>query len=197
MTEFFAQLTGFEKILWWIAIPSSIILLGMTILTFIGMDSSDMDADFDGDIDVDSDIDSDESFSGAFQLFTFRNFVYFFTMFSWVGIACLNNEMTIFGTIVISTASGTAMMFLVSFLFFSFAKLQTNNTRNIRTSIGKNADVYLTIPEKGSGAGKVVVNISGSNENMNARSNGPEFKTGSKVKVINVENGELIVDEIN
>ena len=57
----------FQNILLYIAIPSSAIFLIMTIMSFVGMDSTDgVEADFNGDLDNDS---------SPIQLFTLRNLI--------------------------------------------------------------------------------------------------------------------------
>ncbi|MHB1278075.1 MAG: hypothetical protein ACYC1Q_06725 [Bacteroidia bacterium] len=48
MTEWWEALSGFERVLWILAIPSSMIFLIQSVATFMGMDADGgMDADFD------------------------------------------------------------------------------------------------------------------------------------------------------
>jgi len=73
--EFLNGLDPFLQVLWYIAIPVSLIFVIQSIMTFIGIDG--LEADFDG------------SFDGAqapFQLFSFRNLINFLLGFSWAGI---------------------------------------------------------------------------------------------------------------
>jgi hypothetical protein len=193
MTEFFEGMDAYLKTLWIIAAVASPILLLQLVATVLGMDSGDggMDVDMDTDVDMD---DADGSGS-PFQFLTFRNFIIFFTMFAWTGIVCRDNGLSNGWSSAIATAVGLFMMFVVSSMFFLMAKLQVDNTPQLKSAIGKTAKVYLTIPEKGTG--KITVSIGGATREVNARSkNGKAFKSGESVKVIEMDDSEFIVDEI-
>src|SRR5690606_1618210 len=85
MNEWWETLSSFEKVMWGLAIPSSLIFIVQSIMTFLGMDAdADLDVDFDGDMGGEQD-------SSPFQLFTFRNMVNFFLGFSWTGISLYND----------------------------------------------------------------------------------------------------------
>ena len=87
MTEWWTSLDIYMKILWCIAIATSLTFVLQSILTFIGVDSG---GDFDTDIDTnfDSALDSHPTFEGdsSMNLFTFRNLINFFLGFSWTAI---------------------------------------------------------------------------------------------------------------
>lgn len=78
MTEWWTSLDIYMKILWCIAIATSLTFVLQSILTFIGVDSG---GDFDTDIDTnfDSALDSHPTFEGdsSMNLFTFRNLINF------------------------------------------------------------------------------------------------------------------------
>lgn len=187
MIEFLDSLQGPEKIFWFIAIPSSIVFLIMTVLTFIGMDSTDgLDADFEGDT---------EDSGGAFQLFTLRNLVSFLAVFSWSGITCLKNSISLTSTLSISIILGLVMVLILSSLFYFTGKLQANYTPDPKHSIGKLGKVYLRIPKNGTG--KVIVSYGGTNRIVDAMSNEHDCPTGSRVKIISEDSGVLIVEPIS
>ena len=65
--EFLAEMEPSLRALWYIALPTSMIFLLQTILTFMGSDSGDgVNADFDGNL---------EGAEAPFQLFTLRNLI--------------------------------------------------------------------------------------------------------------------------
>ena len=67
------------KTFWFVAIPTSLIFIIQTIMTFMGTDSSDgIQADFDGDLN---------GADAPFQLFSLRNLINFLLGFSWTGIS--------------------------------------------------------------------------------------------------------------
>lgn len=87
ITEWWTSLDLFMKILWCIAIATSLTFIIQSILTFVGVDS---DTDLGGGIDTDlgGGMDTNPDFVGdpSMNLFTFRNLVNFFLGFSWTAI---------------------------------------------------------------------------------------------------------------
>ena len=77
MIEFFNNwymaLSGFEKTLWMIAIPTTIIFAFQMIIVFFGLD-------IDGADDIDTDVDDDHSFGW----FSFKNLINFLVIFFMV-----------------------------------------------------------------------------------------------------------------
>mgnify|MGYP000250519627 FL=1 len=114
LSEWWNSLDTIRQIYWGIAIPFSLIFLIQMVLTFIG---GEMEIDGDADFDVESD-------SGVgFQFFTLKNFIGFFTIFSWSGIAALDSDYSTATTLIISTISGLIMMTLMASLFYFFINL--------------------------------------------------------------------------
>ena len=125
LSEWWNALDTIHKIYWGLAIPFTLIFLIQMVLTFIG-----------GEIEVDGDADFDvESDSGAgFQFFTLKNFIGFFTIFSWSGIASLDSGYSIATTLIVSTIAGLLMMTLMASLFYFFSKLTDSRTLNINNA---------------------------------------------------------------
>ena len=80
MTDFFTGMSVLQQAFWYSALLSSIIFLLQTILTFVGVESSDLDTDFDGDF---------HHVDAPFEWFTFRNLINFLLGFGWTGVAFL------------------------------------------------------------------------------------------------------------
>jgi membrane-bound ClpP family serine protease len=73
-------------------------------------------------------------------------------------------------------------------------KLSEDNSFKIEDTIGKTADVYLTIPASKSGKGKIFVSIKGSTHELPAiTASGDEIKNGALVKVVGIEGDILVV----
>ena len=76
-------------------------------------------------------------------------------------------------------------------------KLQEDNTFKIENTIGKTGSVYITIPAKKTGKGKVQLSINGSYHELDAvTEQQTSISTGENVKVLLVENNTLIVEKI-
>ena len=87
-----------------IAIPTSVIFLLQTILTFVGADATDgTGADFDGDL---GDTDA------PFQLFSLRNLINFLPGFSWTGISFYTTISNKALLLVVALAVGLLFVYL-------------------------------------------------------------------------------------
>lgn len=188
---------NFENTLLGIAIVTSLIVAIQLVLTLIGMDSMDgaemeMDFDADGDGEIDS-----ESGHSSFQLLTFRNMVTFLAVFSWITLGCMDGGYSQTTSMLWGGLAGSISMFFMALIVYGMHKLKEENIPTMEKTIGKKATVYLGIPKKGEGKGKVTITVNGSSKTVTAYSQGPKFSTNSRVEVVGVEGEELIVDEIS
>ena len=176
------------KIYWIIAFPSSLIFLIQLVMTFIGGDvDHDMDGDFDGDVgDLDHDI--------GFHFITFKNMIAFFTLFAWSGLASIEGGLGTVFTIIVSTVSGIIMMVIMASLFYYISKLSHSGTMDTQNAVGQTGDVYLTIPSKKSGLGKVQVNVQGQLRTLDAMTEDIEdIKSNSIVEVVEIISGNILL----
>ncbi|KYG73893.1 MULTISPECIES: hypothetical protein [Roseivirga] len=185
LSEWWNSLDTIRQIYWGIAIPFSLIFLIQMVLTFIG---GEMEIDGDADFDVESD-------SGVgFQFFTLKNFIGFFTIFSWSGIAALDSDYSTATTLIISTISGLIMMTLMASLFYFFSKLTDSGTMDINNAKGAIAEVYMRIHGNRSNIGKVLVKVQGSLRELEAITDDEEdLPTGSVVNVKDVINDNILL----
>ncbi len=192
MTEWWTSLDLFMKILWCIAIASSLIFIIETILTFIGADV-EMDTDFDV---------ADGGFEGdpSMNLYTFRNLVNFLLGMSWTAII-LNDQIASKALLMlIAFAVGALLVAAVMYMFKWLSKMQQSGNINIfQSAAGCNGKVYLTIPAERKGTGKVQISINESIREYDALTDSEtELKTGTAIKVVEViDSSTLLVEEIN
>lgn len=192
MTEWWTSLDLFMKILWCIAIASSLIFIVETILTFIGAD-----VEMDTDIDV-----ADGGFEGdpSMNLYTFRNLVNFLLGMSWTAII-LNDQIASTALLMlIAFAVGALLVAAVMYMFKWLSKMQQSGNINIfQSAAGCNGKVYLTIPAERKGTGKVQISINESIREYDALTDSEtELKTGTAIKVVEViDSSTLLVEEID
>ena len=188
MQDWFLSLAPTMQVFWGCAIASSAVFAIQTILTLIGMDAHDaMDLDL-GDGDT---MDT----GGAMSLFSIRSIINFFVGFGWAGV-CFSED-------VKSKMLLYAIALVVGFLFSAMyiviwkklKKLERNGAYKITDCLGKQCDVYLLIPAKGEGKGKVQISIKGSIHELDAISDGEQLSTGTRVNVISIEGNTLIVSK--
>lgn len=206
MNEWWLALGGAEKIFFLCAVPATSILIIQMITTFMGFDGDmDTDSDFSLDVDVDpdsvsieaeADMDGDLDEGGSFPIFTFRNFVAFFTVFGWTGILMIRNGIGLVITLVGSLAAGGLMMFLISSLFYGVSKLASSGgTYRLSQAIGKEGTVYIRIPKAKGGYGKINILINNQQRELDALTEAEEdLLSGTIVRVSKIINNKLIVE---
>jgi hypothetical protein len=183
--EYFENIDLLLKTYWYVAIPSSLIFTIQTIMTFIGADASDgIEADFDGDLD---------GSDAPFQLFSFRNLINFLLGFSWTGVAFYSTIGNQFILLSLSLSVGLLFLYVFFLIIRQVQKLAENNSFQIKNTIEKTAEVYLTIPEKLSGSGKVLVSVNGSVHELAAMTEGDKLPSGTMVKIIKVESENILI----
>lgn len=186
--DFLDSMDSLQQAFWWLAIVVSLIFIIQTILTLIGSDASDgVNADFDGNLD----------FADApFQLFSFRNLINFLLGFGWTGVAFYDTIANHTLLIGLATIVGSVFLLLYFVIIKQILKLSEDNTFDLRQTIGKNANVYLTIPANKTGTGKVIVSHKGTSHELLAMTLGDSVLTGGLVEIVGVENALLIVEKI-
>jgi hypothetical protein len=189
--DWWSAIPAFERIFWLFAIPATILVLLQVIMTLVGLShiGSDMDTDFDVDIDA-------GDFLDHFPIFSLRNFIAFFALFGWTGIAMNQAGFAPHITVLVALGAGMTSMVLMTLLFKFMMSLASSGNVDIRDAIGKNGVVYLKIPAKMNDYGKVTITVADKSMEYNAVTIGEEIQTNAMVKVIDVMNGKLVVERI-
>ncbi|WP_346855258.1 hypothetical protein [uncultured Draconibacterium sp.] len=182
-----SEIGVFEQVFWAITVPATVIFLLLLILTVFGGD-----ADTDVNTDVDADIADGDSI--PFQFISLKNIVAFFTVFGWSGIGFINLGFDPLNVIVFATICGLLMMFLMASLFYFMSKLAESGTLKMQNAIGRLGEVYLVIPAKRGGIGKVQLNVQGSVRTLDAITDDPEtIPTSSIIVVQNVIDDHILL----
>ena len=190
LNEFFTQMGTLERILWYIAVPASLVLILQTALTIFGGGGEALE-----DID-DADFDSDEGTLG-FHIFTVRNFIAFFTFFAWTGIVAQRSGARLLPTILYAFAAGLLAVLFTASLFVFINKMTEKGNIDYKNSIGRVGTVYLKIPAAMQGKGKIEILFQSRLSYIDAMTkDGIDIPTGEKVNVASVDNNILIVTSI-
>lgn len=211
MLDWWDGLNEILKVLYCIAIPSTLILLLQLLLTMFGghqdagvefSDTSgidDLDLDLDADGAPDMDFIADGSNPADFvtlKFLTLQTIVTFLAVFGWVSIICISFGLHYLAGILIGIQCGLCMMLLVAKMVQMSSKLVENGTLNLKNAIGETATVYLTIPEKNNGTGKITMQLQGRFCELDAINAGTEvIPTGAQVLVTDVLSDVLVVEK--
>lgn len=186
--EFFEAFDPLLKAFWYVALPATVIFVIQSILTFTGADATDgTSADFDGDL------------SGGetpFQLFSLRNLINFLLGFSWTGVAFFTTVKSPALLLVLAFLVGSLFVYLFFVVIRQVQKLAEDNSFRIESTVNKSADVYLTIPGKKQGKGKIMISVNGAFHELEAMTEYDTIASGAVVKVTRIENGGIPIVEV-
>lgn len=178
-------LTVLQKVYWLIAIPFSVFFVLQTVMSLFGGDI--LSADGDADLAVESDTGID------FQFLSIKNLVAFFTLFGWVGILTSSSGMAPVWSVLLAIVAGLLMMLLMATLMYFMSKLTESGTLELKNAKGRTGTVYLTIPAKRAGMGKVQISIQGFQTLDALTDDEVEIHTGAVVEVVDTLNEEILI----
>ncbi len=185
--EILNSLEPLLRIFWFISIPASLIFIVQTILTFVGADATDgLNADFEGDLD---------GADAPFQLFSFRNLINFLLGFGWSGISFYGFIQSKILLIIIALVIGCLFVLLFFVIIKQLMRLSENDSFTMAKTLNKTAEVYLTIPAGKGGKGKILVSVGGSVHELDAMTEGEQITSGAVVKIIRIENENILIVE--
>ncbi|MCH5351151.1 MAG: hypothetical protein J1F39_04195 [Clostridiales bacterium] len=176
-----------------------IMLVGGEVEADVSADATDISGATDVDLDLDVDGDgvpdgaasdgvSSGSASGAahfgFRLLSLRSILAFLAVGGWVAYT-VGYVLNWYVALPIALVAGFAAACLMAAAIIGIEKLQANGTVNPNTAISKSGTVYLVIPPKRSGKGKVSILVSERYKEYEAVTDSEEsLPTGAAVTVI-------------
>ncbi|MBK6963293.1 MAG: NfeD family protein [Bacteroidales bacterium] len=185
--EVFQTFEPLLKTFWFVAIPTSLIFVIQTIMTFIGADATDgVNADFDSNL---------TGTEAPFQLFSLRNLINFLLGFSWTGISFYNTITSPLLLLFVALVVGSLFVFLFFLIISQVQKLAEDNSFRYANTIDKTAEVYLNIPANRQGKGKVLISVNGAIHELDAMTDNERIVAGSVVKVIKIESESILIVE--
>jgi hypothetical protein len=94
--------------------------------------------------------------------------------------------------LAVAVAGGAAAFMIVAWLMKTMNKLKADGTVHIERAVGKNGTVYLTVPARKAGAGKVTLNLQNRTVEYQAITPEGELPTGAKVVVTAIVSADTI-----
>jgi hypothetical protein len=157
------------------------------------------DADFDdgGDLDFDAEFDTDAmAHSGhAFAILSINTVAAFLMGFGWGGLAAMKGSP--WGDswlLVVATAMacGVGMTWVMVLLLKLLYDMQASGNISIRRAIGAEGTVYIEVPAKGEGRGRVRLVLEGHERTYNAVTEGAAITRRERVKVTKVNRDNTV-----
>ena len=198
------NLNSLQQVMFIIATVATSLMIILIIMMLIGMESGEaFDGDIDADLDVDlddidgSDIFNQESFFslGGLKIITIRGMLAFFSIGGWVVYLMAENSHAWLATVV-GIISGAIAAVLLAYVMRAIFRLESSGNLDYRTAVGKMAVVYIRIPKKGEGHGKVILTHQGKLIEVDAITfDENDILTKKEVKVVGLENDTTMIVE--
>lgn len=157
---------------------------------------TDVDMDVDMDVDVDADVDADVAHADstvAFNVLTIQGLGAFLMGFGWFGLcAKLTFELDAVWSVVVGAAGGALLLWVLVWLMRAIYSLQGSGNISIHSAVGREGDVYATVPAQGEGRGRVRLVINDRARIYNAISDGSEFPSHTRVRVVKANDDNTI-----
>lgn len=206
MTQWWNGLSVYQNILFVIAVTTTLFMIIQIIIMLVS--GAIGDTTFDSDTTLEADANGGESADSfnndslgmtffGLRIITLRSIIAFLAIGSWV-IFTFIEFMPVWAATLIGLVCGFAAAVGVAWLMKAVFNLQSNGNINIKNAVGTNGEVYLVIPAKRSGNGKVNVFIQERFVEYEAITDSETpIKTGDKIKVVEViSEGILLVEKL-
>ena len=184
-----------------LAIAGGTLLACQVVATLLGVGGDgDFDTDAEVDFDVETDVDADAgeqdhaahgghgSFVSALSL---RTLTAAATFAGLAGLIGMELDWSVWRTGLAAALSGTAALFAVSWAMRQLHKLGEDRTVRTEGVAGCYGNVYVKVPARRGGAGKVLLEYAGRTIEMAATTDGPELPSGTPVIVREVLGPDL------
>lgn len=181
----------------WTAIVGCTLLLLQVILQIFGLGHDDPGdvVTPEADIDVHGDF-QDPAHGTAGNVFagflSFKALVAFFGIFGLTGLSLEDADLHPVQRLGISVLAGLLAMALVAYLMRTLYRLGASGTLVVRDAVGHTGTVYLRIPGRGEGQGKVTIELQGRSVELPAVTDGGDLPTGRQVRVVEVLANETV-----
>lgn len=159
------------------AVIGGAILLIQTGLLLLGFHGGDASFDYHADADVGD---------GSFSVLSTRAISAFLTFFGLSGWGALEAGWGHGASLGVAVVAGGAVMVIVASVLRLQLKLASRGNVVPENAIGETATVYLRIPAKRAGQGKITVAIQGRSHEFLAVTGGPAIPTGDAVRILSM-----------
>lgn len=153
-----STMSTLEQVLFILASSSTAIMIIFLIMMLLGFDSDEFDS---GDVpDLDADGINDEPLTGiaGLKILTLRGALVFFAIGSWTSYLLVSSLGVLWG-LLIGVVVGVMAAYIQALAFRATLRLESSGNIDYNNAIGKIGSVYLRIPKKRSGKGKVSIII--------------------------------------
>jgi len=172
------------------ALAGGTLLVAQVLLSLVGL-GGDHGLDVEHEVgfghDVGHEVGHEHASSVFVGLLTFRTVTAALAFFGLAGLAATDYRPDEpFLTLGIALAAGVGALLLVATMMKALYRLKADGTARIERAVGQTGTVYLTIPARKQGAGKVTIKLQNRTMEYHAVTPQEELPTGASVVVVSV-----------
>ena len=193
MIQWWNSLDLFARVYALIAIPATLVLILQTLLLFFGFGADEDGIDLNGNDQIDTPGDGG---GDGLVLFSIRGIMAMLCVGGWSGLALYASGVNRPVTVIVSLVCGIAALFVIAYLMKAAMKLQSNGAIQLGTAIGKTGRVYIPIPPRTQGSGKITLTVQERFIEADAVTTADrKLRTGEVVRVVATDETGLLVVE--
>ena len=142
-----------------------------------------------GDADADIGIEGGDTPVAEFRVLSLQTISAFAMGSGWAGITAYRViDMSFVGATVIAILAGLGAAWLIASLLRAMIGLQSSGNIALGTTLGQTGTVYVSVPPKGSGSGRVTVVVNRRRREFDAVQDGDEaIATNTRVGIVGVD----------
>jgi hypothetical protein len=177
-----------ESLYFWCAVVGGTILVLQTLLLVLGGGDADAGADGGGhDLAA-----HDDAANAFFKVLSLKAIVAFLTFFGLAGLGAGHAGISRVPVLLIALGAGAAAFYMVAWLMDGLSRLQARGNVELDNALGSVGRVYLRVPARRAGRGKVTLTVQGRTLECGALTDGHELETGATVRVVAVLEPNLV-----
>lgn len=197
--QWWEALTSFQQVMFVLATAATVVMIIFLVLMLFGGDGAE-GFEADGDISLDDQLDdvdtlNDEPLSGfsGLRILTVRGVLAFLSVGAWTayGFAGIVHPLlaALFGVI-----AGIIAAYVLAYAFKVSMKLESEGNLSYKNAIGKSGTIYIRVPAKRQGIGKVTLTFQERFVEVDAiTDDDTDLTTGLAVIVTAMENETTVI----
>jgi hypothetical protein len=130
--------------------------------------------------------------TSIFRVISVRTVIAALAFFGLTGLAANSAELSAPSTLILSLAAGVGAMYAVHWLMQQLFRLRADGTVRLQRAIGAIGTVYVKVPAREQGAGKVLLTLQNRTVELEAVTVGDELPTGTQVVVSRMAGTEIV-----
>jgi hypothetical protein len=130
--------------------------------------------------------------TSIFRVISVRTVIAALAFFGLTGLAADSADLSTPSTLILSLAAGVGAMYAVHWLMQQLFRLRADGTVRLQRAIGATGTVYIKVPPREQGAGKVLLTLQNRTVELEAVTAGEELPTGTPVVVSRMAGTEIV-----